>query len=244
MGCRGAETGTARPRPTRVARWRYGPSGRPLIRPANTLPVPLVCESVLGHVMTATLSTSTSSTTDAAGPVGNIAADRLGTLFDAHHQRLYKLARRLSPTADDARDLVQETFLRAARSMSSVPAGNEEAWLVRVLVNIQRDEWRRKSAKKRIDPERQANDARAESSNHETAFIAKTMVWRALEQLDPRRRTVIVMYELEGATIPAIAQLLGVTAVTVRWHLSMGRRELADAITNVEARGQRLETRG
>jgi DNA-directed RNA polymerase specialized sigma24 family protein len=39
------------------------------------------------------------------------AAERLATLFDAHHERLYRLARRLVPTADDARDLVQETFL-------------------------------------------------------------------------------------------------------------------------------------
>jgi DNA-directed RNA polymerase specialized sigma24 family protein len=38
------------------------------------------------------------------------------------------------------------------------------------------------------------------------------------------------MYEIEGAAIPAIAQLLGLRAVTVRWHLSVGRRELARVI--------------
>src|SRR5438132_2413314 len=48
---------------------------------------------------------------------------RLGGLFDAHHDRLYRLARRLSQSADDARDLVQDTFLRAARSPGSVPDG-------------------------------------------------------------------------------------------------------------------------
>ena len=69
------------------------------------------------------------------------ASDRLGALFDTHHRRLYQLARRLSATADDARDLVQETFLRAAQARRAIPSGrqDEEAWLVRVLVNLCRD---------------------------------------------------------------------------------------------------------
>ena len=79
------------------------------------------------------------------------AAGRLGTLFDSHHQRLYRLARRLSRNAEDASDLVQETFLRAARHVHSVPegAGHEEAWLVRVLINLARMAAARRSAAKR-----------------------------------------------------------------------------------------------
>jgi DNA-directed RNA polymerase specialized sigma24 family protein len=38
-------------------------------------------------------------------------SDRLASLFDIHHERLYRLARRLAPSKDDALDLVQETFL-------------------------------------------------------------------------------------------------------------------------------------
>jgi len=59
-------------------------------------------------------------------------SERLGALFDAHEDRLYRLARRLAASADDARDLVQETFLKAAGSLRSVPRGaaREEAWLV------------------------------------------------------------------------------------------------------------------
>ncbi len=66
--------------------------------------------------------------------------ERLGELFDAHQARLYRLARRLSGDPEEARDLVQETFLRAARRRS-LPAREtgREAWLVRVLVNLCRD---------------------------------------------------------------------------------------------------------
>ena len=158
-------------------------------------------------------------------------AERLGTLFDTHYQRLYRLARRLAPSADEARDVVQETFLRAARRPGSVPDGlsNEEAWLVRVLINICRDQWRMRASHARLDPRGDAGRP-LQPADPEAAFIARSLVWRALDALPPRRRAVLVMYELDGATIPAIASLLGVTAVTVRWHLSRARRDMAKQI--------------
>ena len=157
---------------------------------------------------------------------------RLAMLFDAHQARLYRLARRMSPSADDAQDLVQETFLRAARALGSIPDGAraEEAWLVRVLVNVCRDGWRRKAIRVQFAAvHRPSSDAAP--GDPEAAFVARTTIWRALQQLSPRRRAAIVMYELEGASIPDIAALLGVSAVTVRWHLSRGRRDLANVIT-------------
>jgi RNA polymerase sigma-70 factor, ECF subfamily len=154
-------------------------------------------------------------------------AARLGTLFDTHHQRLFRLARRLSQGREDADDLVQETFLRAARSPASVPHGHssEEAWLVRVLVNICRDRWRWTAVRRKA-----ADSCDVETigtSSPESALMARAMVQGALQHLAPRRRAILVLYELEGAGIKAIAELLGVSAVTVRWHLSVGRREMA-----------------
>src|SRR5437870_11757546 len=93
-----------------------------------------------------------------ADEVAGDAAERLGLLFDLHHQRLYRLARRLTSSADEARDLVQETFLRAVQAVGTIPTGasREEAWLVRVLINICRDGWRRSAVRKRLEPLRLA----------------------------------------------------------------------------------------
>jgi RNA polymerase sigma-70 factor (ECF subfamily) len=162
---------------------------------------------------------------------------RLGSLFDTHHQRLYRLARRLSRTGEDASDLVQETFLRAARHVSSVPVGpgSEEAWLVRVLINLARDRWRQQAVRTR-GADDAAFTVTPVMADSESAVLAKSIIWQALERLHPRRRAIIVLYEIEGATIPAIARLLGVAAVTVRWHLSIGRRELAAAVEGRQER--------
>jgi RNA polymerase sigma-70 factor, ECF subfamily len=158
--------------------------------------------------------------------------ERLACLFDAHHDRLYRLARRLVSSTDDALDLVQEAFLRAARFPKSIPIGaaSEEAWLVRVLINIRRDQWRKTSARNRHDRERFRVSSLATGPNPEAALIAKRAIWQALDSLPPRRRAIVVMHELEGLAIPAISALLGISAITVRWHLSMGKRELAGAL--------------
>ena len=158
---------------------------------------------------------------------------RLARLFDAHYDRLYRLARRIAPNADDARDLVQETFLRAARRPKSIPQGasNEEAWLVRVLINLRRDQWRRASVRVRHQ-ETALQDGRYEGIRRspEAGLIARTAVWQALDVLPPRRRAIVVMHELEELPISNIASLLGISAITVRWHVAMGRRDLACAL--------------
>ena len=155
------------------------------------------------------------------------AAARLAALFDAHYERLYRLARRLVPTADDALDLVQDTFLKAARAPRSIPSGHsdEEAWLVRVLVNVQRDRWRKAAVRTRYDNETSAS--RVAETDPANAFVAHAAVWSALDLLPPRRRAIVVMHELEGLTVNDIASALRITAITVRWHLSRGRRDLA-----------------
>jgi RNA polymerase sigma factor (sigma-70 family) len=153
--------------------------------------------------------------------------ERLARLFDAHHERLFRLARRLSAEREEARDLVQETFLRAARRPGSVPDGDQpgEAWLVRTLVNLCRDRYRRVSVRSRVHASLAREDGNSERL--EDALVARVTVQSALGRLSPRRRAAIVLHEIEGVPMREVARLLGIAEVTVRWHLMAARRELA-----------------
>lgn len=157
-------------------------------------------------------------------------AQRIGELFDRHHQRLFRLARRLSSDAEEARDLVQETFLRVAKRPGSIPVGEsrQQAWLVRVLVNLCRDRFRRLAVRRR--PESRLSPPRPPATDPESQAVARATVQAALERLAPRRRAVVVLRELEGRSVHEIASLLGLRPGTVRWHLSVGRKELAELL--------------
>lgn len=170
------------------------------------------------------------TTTSLELPVESSPTDRLATLFDGHHRRLYRLALRMSRDPDAAHDLVQETFLRAARRPGSVPATEDGAgaWLTRVLVNLCRDRWRKAKVRREAGPapvwsQRRSGTPEGRASTHQE-------VRRALDALRPRTRAVIVMHEIEGRTKEEIAEELGVARVTVRWHLSTGRRQLLEEL--------------
>jgi DNA-directed RNA polymerase specialized sigma24 family protein len=125
---------------------------------------------------------------DVAGALPGVAVgsavNRLACLFDVHYARLYRLARRLAPSTDDALDLVQETFLKAAQFPKSIPFGvaDEEAWLVRVLINIRRDQWRRASTRSRHHRTAIESELVAKSGQDlEAALIARNTIWQALD---------------------------------------------------------------
>ena len=166
-------------------------------------------------------------------------SDRLSVLYDSYEDKLYRLARRLCRSAQDAHDLVQNTFLRAAQAVSSIPNGAAEyAWLVRVLVNLRRDEWRKAAVRTRAAP-LVVPALEAVPPTAESILITKRAVWSALDALSPHRRAIVVLAEIDGVPPHEIARLLGVAVMTVRWHLSMARRELKRTLA--EHLGERHE---
>jgi RNA polymerase sigma factor (sigma-70 family) len=97
-----------------------------------------------------------------------------------------------------------------------------------VLVNLRRDQWREAAVQNRHD---EPHDQSRGEVDHGPAVIARATILRALDTLPPRRRAAIVMHELEGLSVSTIASQLGISAITVRWHLSVGRRDLTRFLT-------------
>ncbi len=110
-----------------------------------------MCQEILGRPRLPEVIEEAVVVSSAADAPREATAERLGGLFDAHHRRLYAVARRMTGSRDAARDLVYETFVSGARWAASIPDGfaHEQAWLVRVLVNTCRGDWRKQVVRRR-----------------------------------------------------------------------------------------------
>ena len=107
---------------------------------------------------------------------------------------------------------------------------------MRTLVNLCRDRYRRRDVRQRYQPQAEEASQPAGAGNPESAAVARTTVQSALRRLPPRRRAIVLLHELEALPVAQIARLLGINQVTVRWHLSAGRQDLARILLDPEAR--------
>jgi len=153
---------------------------------------------------------------------------------------IYALAYRTIGREEDARDVCQETFLRAFRAL---PRFRGEAkfssWLYRIALNLCRDWIRRERRTPVVQPPEDVDlmelAAAAEPSETIEDLVARKDLARAMERamtrLPEEQRTAIVLKEYHGLTFQEIAELVGCPLSTVKTRLYQGlavlRRELA-----------------
>jgi len=152
--------------------------------------------------------------------------------------QVYRVARRLVSTREEAEDLVQETYARAFRSWRSyTPGTNLRAWLFRILTNLNIDRGR----KIQRTPDQQPleeNDYflynRLEESTGDGNADEQRIVERlsqndavtALADLPHDFRDVVLLVDLADFSYSDAAQILGIPIGTVMSRLHRGRRML------------------
>jgi RNA polymerase sigma-70 factor (ECF subfamily) len=139
---------------------------------------------------------------------------------------LYSTAYRLIGKRELAEDLVQET---ARRALSAVPAlkneRNVRGWLFAILINLVRDHARRREWEE-LDTDSEDFEAVPDTVSLSRAAVQD--VRRALLQLSPPRRSVVVLVDLEEFTLAEAADMLRLPIGTVASRLARARYELRE----------------
>ncbi|HYG41082.1 MAG TPA: sigma-70 family RNA polymerase sigma factor [Cytophagales bacterium] len=156
---------------------------------------------------------------------------------------MYNFAFRLTLDEDDAKDLVQDTYLKAFRFISSFQKGtNAKAWLFRILKNSFINDFRKKSkepAKVDYQDVETFYNSDDVDTNITTDLRVETVqdmigdeVSNALNSLPVDFRTVIILCDLEGFTYEEMAKILDIPIGTVRSRLHRARNILKDKLNS------------
>jgi RNA polymerase sigma-70 factor (ECF subfamily) len=151
--------------------------------------------------------------------------------------QVYRVARHLAGSRDEADDLVQETYARAFRSWRSYqPGTNLRAWLLRILTNLNIDRGRRSQRAPQMQP-LEANDyflydklSESDGGRSDEERVVERLsqddVVSALSAVPHDFRDVIVLVDIGDFSYQDAAQILDIPLGTVMSRLHRGRRIL------------------
>jgi RNA polymerase sigma-70 factor (ECF subfamily) len=160
---------------------------------------------------------------------GDSAAER--ALYDAHVDRVYRLAFRLAGDDALAQDFTQETFIRAFDRLGSFRGDAAfSTWLHTITTTVVLNGLRK--VKRFRQREADIDDAHDIGTTHRHAEPdLKARLRRAIDDL-PEYRTVFVMHDVEGYTHEEIGVALGVETGTSKAQLSRARAKLRVALAD------------
>jgi RNA polymerase sigma-70 factor (ECF subfamily) len=171
--------------------------------------------------------------------------DSFNQLVKRWERPIFALAYRTLGREEDARDVTQETFLRAFRALSGFKGDAKfSSWLYRITVNLCRD-WIRKerrtpvvAAPEGVDVEQLVADRAPAESIEELAARAELSreVAKAMQRLPAEQRQAIILKEYHGLTFQEIADLMKCPLSTVKTRVYQGlstlRKQLGEQMTS------------
>lgn len=157
------------------------------------------------------------------------------TLVRTHADLVFRNLHRLGVSAADAPDLLQETFLVVHRRWSDYDRSQPiEAWLWGIALGLVRNHRRKtvhRALNERLARKEESLGASTQTPEDELKRARQRRdIEAAINALDPEKRAVFVMFEMEGLSGQAIAEALGVPVGTVHSRLFAARKELTLAL--------------
>lgn len=162
--------------------------------------------------------------------------------FMPHINAMYNFAYRLTLDSDEAKDLLQDTYLKAYRFVDSFqPGTNAKAWLFRILKNNFINDYRKKRKEpSKVDYQEVESYYNSEEVDRQITpdlrvEALKDMIGdeisNALNSLDVDFRTIIILCDLEGFKYEEMAKILDIPIGTVRSRLHRARNLLKEKLS-------------
>ncbi|MEN6386530.1 MAG: sigma-70 family RNA polymerase sigma factor [Phycisphaerales bacterium] len=173
---------------------------------------------------------------------GNMAA--IEKLILKYQDRIYNTVLKLCGNEADAAELAQDSFVKAIQSLKDFRAESSfYTWLFRIAVNHTLNFCKKnhrlnfESLQNEIDKEteKQLKDYLIDNKSGEPSELAakkevNSLIFKALDKLDPQQRTVIVLRDIEQMSYNEIAQTLDIEIGTVKSRIARGRKNLREII--------------
>ncbi len=160
---------------------------------------------------------------------GDAAAER--SLYDAHVDRIYRLAYRMTGEQTMAEDCTQETFVRAFENLAEFERRSAlSTWLHAIAVSVVLNCLRKVKRLRQREIELDESTVAATASPVANPDL-KLRLHRAIDKLADELRLVFVMHDVEGYKHQEIASVLTVPVGTTKSRLSRARQFLREELT-------------
>ena len=157
---------------------------------------------------------------------GDVTAFR--ELYELHHRQVTRQLAFLVPRSD-LEDVLQDVFIEVFKSISRFEGKSAfTTWLYRLTVHVALKS-RRKHTRSRLDIVEDVPDQPDDRPTPDAVSLSaerQAHVEALLEKLSPKKRSVLVMHDLQGIDAQRIAEVLETNILTVRTRLFYARREL------------------
>ena len=160
--------------------------------------------------------------------------DAFATLVERYDRAVYHLAYRTLHDVEEARDVAQESFFKAFRSLRTFkPGAKFSTWIFAIAYHACCDRLnRRKRYSNEELPERA--DTSAGPEHQAIAGDDARRLRAAIDALPEKYRSVFTLYHLQGKQYEEIAQVLGLPMGTVKTHLFRAKEHLRKLLVGAE----------